>query len=234
MDIDDEADLPPAGSSQSLLGASAKRRLSDSSRKAEDDPESSEPAQEPKRKRFFVKEASDDVVLQEEKPQLNGAGKKSGKSKPSREASVVEIIDDSDDDENHDKSKYGGKHASTSTQVAIKIEETPKKPRTRRNPTDFTGERYIGREYIDPLRGSDRLNTFAGFQAEGWATMSSKKDVFGNKKIVKIERPATSVIDQKKHATSSAAAKEKDNNAIVRFRNYQDREVGRFEQKTAA
>lgn len=74
---------------------------------------------------------------------------------------------------------------------------------------------------------------YAGFITEGWATTSSSKDVFRENKMVKIERPAISVVTLKKQAVSSIAAKEKDANAIVRFRNHQDREIGRIEQRNA-
>lgn len=64
--------------------------------------------------------------------------------------------------------------------------------------------------------------------------MSSKKDVFKDSKRVRIERPAISAVALKQQAEGTQAAKEKGANAIVRFRNYQDTEIGRVDQENAA
>lgn len=64
--------------------------------------------------------------------------------------------------------------------------------------------------------------------------MSSKEDVFRKSKLVKMERPAVSAITLKKQEKASGTSKQKDANAIVRFRNHEDREVGRMEQTAAA
>lgn len=75
--------------------------------------------------------------------------------------------------------------------------------------------------------------TTSAFNTDSWATMSSSKDVFKTSKKVTIERPAVSAVTLKKNATASVSAKEKDANAIVRYRNNKGIEIGRIDQKNA-
>lgn len=80
------------------------------------------------------------------------------------------------------------------------------------------------------------FNIGSAFSAKAYATASSKntsKDIFKQSLNVKIERPVVSAITQKKLANSSVSAREKAEDAIVRLRNSQDREIGRIVQKDA-
>lgn len=72
------------------------------------------------------------------------------------------------------------------------------------------------------------------FTTRAYALISSKnsaKDVFKQSLNVKVERPVVSAITQKKLANASVSVREKAEDAIVRLRNSQDREIGRIVQK---
>lgn len=95
------------------------------------------------------------------------------------------------------------------------------------------GRRAAPLEHITDTSTNPSLTNHTGFITDAWATMSSNKDVFKKSKKVKIERPPVSAVTLKKQAANVSTIKEKDRDAIVRFRNWEDREIGRIEQRNA-
>lgn len=126
----------------------AKRELSEGEdpEKSEDEdatpPPPSDRPPEVKRRRFFAKESDDDLQeveiahVKDEKPNstaTNGSRAGKGKGKAADQHEVVEILDDSDDD---DIILAGPSTARPSNPV--------KKPYVARDGKDFKGQKYFG------------------------------------------------------------------------------------------
>ncbi|KAK9897185.1 hypothetical protein P389DRAFT_209711 [Cystobasidium minutum MCA 4210] len=225
MDVD-EGEEPASTSSPrreaegTEVAATGKRELSAEVEDVVDDdatpPPPVERPPEVKRRRFFAK-SSDDELEEVDSPAvkkeesngraLNGSKADKGKGKaPNQQPEVVEILDDSDDDD------IMLAEASTS-----RVPKAAKRPYVARNGKDFKGQKYFGT-----------------FTTRAYALVSSKnslKDVFKQSLAVKVERPVVSAITQKKLANASVSVREKQEDGIVRLRNSQDREIGRVVQK---
>ena len=98
------------------------------------------PPPQPKRKRFFAKDENEETIEHEIREELVASTSVNGNDtlqKPKgREASIVEIVDDSDEDTNV--------LPIASTSKAPKSQDRTPKPRVPRNGKEFKDERYFG------------------------------------------------------------------------------------------